>query len=103
MGKRPRRSKRGGRGARADAVRPAAGLRIIGGEFRGRRLHYSGDRRTRPMKDRLREAVFNLIGPDIRGKHAIDLFAGTGALALESLSRGAKSATLIEQHHPRPN
>jgi 16S rRNA (guanine966-N2)-methyltransferase len=81
-------------------VRPTAALRIIGGEFRGRHLHYSGDLRTRPMKDRLREAIFNLIGPDIRGKHAIDLFAGTGALALEAISRGARSATLIEQHHP---
>ena len=81
-------------------VRPAAGLRSIGGTFRGRRLHYSGDLRTRPMKDRLREAIFNLIGPAIRGKHAIDLFAGTGALALEALSRGADRATLIEQHNP---
>ena len=46
------------------------------------------------MKDRLREAVFNLIGPGIRGKHALDLFAGTGALGLEALSRGAARATL---------
>jgi 16S rRNA (guanine966-N2)-methyltransferase len=84
-------------------VRPAAGLRIIGGQFRGRRLHYSGDPRTRPMKDRLREAIFNLIGPAIRGKHALDLFAGTGALALEAISRGANHATLIEQHHPTAN
>ena len=76
------------------------GLRIIGGKFRGRRLKYGGDIRTRPMKDRLREAVFNLVGPDIRGMHAIDLFAGTGALALEALSRGAAHATLIEQHYP---
>jgi 16S rRNA (guanine966-N2)-methyltransferase len=82
------------------AVRAAVGLRIIGGEFRGRRLQYSGDLRTRPMKDRLREAIFNLIGPAIRGKHAIDLFAGTGALALEALSRGAERATLLEQHNP---
>jgi len=81
-------------------VRPAAGLRIIGGQFRGRRLHYSGDLRTRPMKDRLREAIFNLIGPAIREKHALDLFAGTGALAFEAISRGAERATLIEQHHP---
>ena len=55
------------------------------------------------MKDRLREAIFNLIGPSIRGKHALDLFAGTGALALEALSRGADRATLIEQHHPTAN
>ena len=52
------------------------------------------------MKDRLREAVFNLVGPSVRGKHAVDLFAGTGALALEALSRGARRATLIEQHVP---
>jgi 16S rRNA (guanine966-N2)-methyltransferase len=55
---------------------------------------------TRPMKDRLRETIFNLIGPDVAGTHAVDLFAGTGALALEALSRGAERATLVEQHHP---
>jgi 16S rRNA (guanine966-N2)-methyltransferase len=76
------------------------GMRIIGGEFRGRRLRYGGDLRTRPMKDRLREAVFNLIGPSVRDTHVLDLFAGTGALALEALSRGADQATLIEQHRP---
>ena len=52
------------------------------------------------MKDRVREALFNLVGPSVRGKHAVDLFAGTGALALEAISRGALSATLIEQHAP---
>ena len=87
----------------SDSAGPIAGLRIIGGSFRGRKLHYSGDLRTRPMKDRLREAIFNLIGPSIRGKHAVDLFAGTGALALEAISRGAERATLIEQHHPTAN
>jgi len=75
-------------------------LRIVGGRFRGRKLIYGGDRRTRPMKDRLREAIFNLLGPAVRGKHAVDLFAGTGALGLEALSRGAASATLIERHFP---
>jgi 16S rRNA (guanine966-N2)-methyltransferase len=101
MAKRSKKSSAsGGNRTTGGVVRPTTGLRIIGGEFRGRRLHYSGDLRTRPMKDRLREAIFNLIGPDIRGKHAIDLFAGTGALALEAISRGAKSATLIEQHNP---
>jgi 16S rRNA (guanine966-N2)-methyltransferase len=76
------------------------GLRIIGGRFRGRKLLYSGQLRTRPMKDRLREAVFNLIGTEISGTHAIDLFAGTGALGLEALSRKATKATFIEQHYP---
>lgn len=52
------------------------------------------------MKDRVREAVFNLIGPTVRGMHAIDLFAGTGALGLEALSRGAVSATFVERHFP---
>lgn len=76
------------------------GLRIIGGEFRGRRLRYGGDPRVRPMKDRVREAVFNLVGPAVRGSHAVDLFAGTGALGLEALSRGAATATFLEQHFP---
>ena len=75
-------------------------LRIIGGRFRGHKLLYHGDRRTRPMKERVREAVFNLIGPSVVGKHAIDLFAGTGALGLEAISRGAASATFVEQHFP---
>jgi 16S rRNA (guanine(966)-N(2))-methyltransferase RsmD len=74
--------------------------RIIGGKFRGRKLLYLPDRRTRPMKDRVREAVFNLIGPGIKGKHAIDLFAGTGALGLEAISRGAIGGTFVERHFP---
>lgn len=76
------------------------GLRIIGGRFRALKLAYSGDHRVRPMKDRIRESVFNLIGTMAVGKHAVDLFAGTGALAFEALSRGALSATLIEVHFP---
>ena len=76
------------------------GLRIIGGKFRGRKLHYVGDNRVRPMKDRVREAVFNLIGPAIKGMYAIDLFGGTGAIAIEAISRGATSATIIEIHLP---
>jgi 16S rRNA (guanine966-N2)-methyltransferase len=88
----PRRSR--------DAEDEVVGVRIIGGKLRGRLLEYSGDMRTRPMKDRVREAVFNLVGPAIAGTHAIDLFAGTGALGLEALSRGATSATMIERHYP---
>lgn len=76
------------------------GMRIIGGTHRGRSLSYSGDIRTRPMKDRVREAVFNLIGTDTQGAVVIDLFAGTGALALEALSRGARHAIMIERHYP---
>ena len=76
------------------------GLRIIGGKFRGRKLQYVGDNRVRPMKDRVREAVFNLIGPVIKGMYAIDLFGGTGAIVIEAVSRGAVAATVIEIHLP---
>lgn len=75
-------------------------LRIVGGRFRGSLLAHHGEDMTRPMKLRTREAVFDLLGPAIKGKHAIDLFAGTGALGLEAISRGAKRATMIERHVP---
>jgi 16S rRNA (guanine966-N2)-methyltransferase len=68
--------------------------------FRGSRLIYRPQPGTRPMKHRLREATFDLLGPAIKAKHAVDLFAGSGALALEALSRGATSATMIERHIP---
>lgn len=90
-------------GAEGDDDAPIAGVRIIGGKLRGRNLQYSGDLRTRPMKDRTREAIFNLIGIDVIGRHAFDLFAGTGALGLEALSRGAAKATLVERHLPTRN
>ncbi|HTQ37832.1 MAG TPA: RsmD family RNA methyltransferase [Pirellulales bacterium] len=74
--------------------------RIIGGSLRGRKLIYTGDPRTRPMKDRAREGLFNLLADAVKGKHAVDLFAGTGALGLEAISRGAAGATLVERHFP---
>ena len=52
------------------------------------------------MKDRVREALFNLLGPAIKETYAIDLFGGTGALALESISRGSIGAHIVEQHQP---
>src|SRR5690606_209368 len=52
-------------------------VRIIGGKFRGRKLRIPTDPRTRPMKDRVREAVFNLIGTEVADKQVVDLFAGT--------------------------
>jgi 16S rRNA (guanine966-N2)-methyltransferase len=55
---------------------------------------------VRPMKHRTRAAIFNLVTTDAAGRHAIDLFSGTGALGLEALSRGAVSATFIEKHVP---
>jgi 16S rRNA (guanine966-N2)-methyltransferase len=77
-----------------------AGIRIIGGSQRGRKLTYSGDARTRPMKDRVREAVFNLLGTGIKGSLVIDLFAGTGALGIEALSRGCVWGVFLEKHFP---
>ena len=52
------------------------------------------------MKDRLREALFNLVGPCVKGMQAIDLFSGTGALGIEAVSRGARGAILVERHFP---
>ena len=75
-------------------------LRIIGGHFRNSKLRYHGDPVTRPMKERVRESLFNLVSTETGGKHAIDLFAGTGALGLEAISRGATSALFIEKHIP---
>lgn len=86
---------------RTTTAAPVTGtLRVIGGTLRGRPIAYSGESRTRPMKQRVREAAFNLLGPRVAGTRVIDLFAGTGALTWEALSRGARRATLIERHFP---
>ncbi len=88
---------------RKNSKRPtstATVLRIIGGKHRGRQLTYSGDKVTRPMKDDVRESLFNLVGGWMEGKWAVDLFSGTGAVGLEAISRGAIHATLVERHFP---
>lgn len=72
-------------------------MRIISGECRGRKLVPIEGRDIRPTADRVREALFNIIGPAIRGMRVLDLFAGTGALGLEALSRGAADAVFIDQ------
>lgn len=71
-------------------------LRIIGGEFGGRRLEVPPGRRTRPTRDAVREAWFNAIAAELPGAAVIDLFAGTGALGIEALSRGAATTDFIE-------
>ena len=73
-------------------------LRVIGGDMRGRIIHYHGADFTRPMKDNIRENLFNILGRAVQGTICFDLFAGTGAMAFESLSRGAHSAVLVEQN-----
>jgi 16S rRNA (guanine966-N2)-methyltransferase len=71
-------------------------MRIVAGTHRGRRIAAPPGRDTRPTSDRVREAVFAILGP-LDGVDALDLFAGSGALGLEALSRGAATATFIER------
>lgn len=71
-------------------------MRIISGKLKGRQLESPGGYRTHPMGDKLRAAIFNVLG-DIDGLTVLDAFAGSGAIAFEALSRGASSAVLIEQ------
>ena len=71
-------------------------LRIVAGEFGGRRLRVPDDRRVRPTADRVREAWFSILGGSVGGARVLDLFAGSGALGLEALSRGAAHADFVE-------
>lgn len=70
-------------------------MRIVAGTFRGRRLAAPRGRDVRPTADRVREALFSILG-DVDGSVVLDLFAGTGAMGLEALSRGAAAATFVE-------
>jgi 16S rRNA (guanine966-N2)-methyltransferase len=72
-------------------------MRISAGEHRGRRLQSVKGRATRPTSDLLRQAVFNVLGDRIDGARVLDLCAGTGSVGLEALSRGAATATFVEQ------
>ncbi|HYB32495.1 MAG TPA: 16S rRNA (guanine(966)-N(2))-methyltransferase RsmD [Steroidobacteraceae bacterium] len=72
-------------------------LRIIGGTWRGRKLRFPASAAIRPTPDRVRETLFNWLGPATQGAHCLDLFAGSGMLGLEALSRGAAHVTFIEQ------
>lgn len=73
-------------------------LRIIGGQWRGRKLAIADIDGLRPTGDRIRETLFNWLMPVIKESVCLDLFAGSGALGLEALSRGAKSVLLLEKH-----
>lgn len=75
-------------------------MRIVGGQYRGRIL--KGPKQndlstTRPTSDRVRESLFNILAPHIRGARFLDLFAGTGAVGIEAISRGASQLTLVER------
>lgn len=71
-------------------------MRIIAGEAKGRRLRTVKGSKVRPTADRVREAMFNIIGDRVINADVLDLFAGTGALGLEALSRGARTAVFVE-------
>src|SRR5690606_23756249 len=79
--------------------RPAgeSGLRVISGQAGGLRLQTVPGRSTRPTADRVKEAMFSMIGPYFSGERALDLFAGTGALGIEALSRGAGRAVFVDR------
>ena len=80
-------------------ARGSDGVRIIGGEWRGRRIHISEHSSVRPTPDRVRETLFNWLAGILPGLRCLDLFAGTGVLGLEALSRGAEKAWFVE-HDP---
>jgi hypothetical protein len=80
-------------------------MRIAGGRLKGRPLHAPAGRATRPTSDRVREAIFNVLAHgiedfDLEDARVLDLFAGTGALGLEALSRGARFALFVDEATP---
>jgi 16S rRNA (guanine966-N2)-methyltransferase len=74
-------------------------VRVVAGEWRGHRLSAPAGAATRPTADRVREALFSILGP-LEGLSVLDLFAGSGALGLEAISRGAASAVFVERGAP---
>jgi 16S rRNA (guanine966-N2)-methyltransferase len=75
-------------------------MRVIAGQYRSRILKSLKGLALRPTSDKLRETLFNVLGPDVAGSRFIDLFAGTGAVGIEALSRGAAQVVFVENHAP---
>ena len=71
-------------------------MRIVGGEHRGRKLRVPPGKSTRPTTERVREALFNVLGPSVRDQAVLDLYAGSGSLGIEALSRGAGRVVFVE-------
>ncbi|MCH9704578.1 MAG: 16S rRNA (guanine(966)-N(2))-methyltransferase RsmD [Proteobacteria bacterium] len=80
------------------AFRPATSVRIIGGNWNGRKIRIPTTVQLRPSGDRLRESLFSCLGGTLNGLHCLDLFAGCGALGLCAASRGAAHTTFVEKH-----
>ncbi|HEX9810536.1 MAG TPA: 16S rRNA (guanine(966)-N(2))-methyltransferase RsmD [Burkholderiales bacterium] len=93
---RARSTSRASRASRRTGAYPGA-IRIIGGRWRSRRLPVLTSEGLRPTPDRVRETLFNWLEPIIEGASCLDLFAGTGALCLEALSRGAATVVMVER------
>src|SRR5215469_6403966 len=87
-------------GSAAITWRRWARMRVIAGTYRSRILKSLKGMALRPTSDRLRETLFNVLGPGIAGARFIDLFAGTGAVGIEALSRGADEVVFVENHAP---
>ena len=73
-------------------------MRVIAGKFRSRRLKSPGKLRLRPTSDRLRETLFNVLGTSVEDSLFVDLYAGTGAIGIEAISRGARETIFVESH-----
>ena len=73
-------------------------IRIIGGKWKGKKIHFDLSDDLRPTPDRAKETLFNWLGQDLSEMCCLDLFSGTGALGLEALSRGAKRVTFVEKN-----
>ncbi len=76
------------------------GIRVIAGKAKGRKLAMVPGGGVRPIGDRVKEALFSIIGPDIQGSRFLDLFAGTGSVGIEALSRGAQEAVFVDTSAP---
>lgn len=87
-------------GRRGGAAGGTNTLRIIGGRWRSRQLQFPDQQGLRPTSDRVRETLFNWLQPVVGGARCLDLFAGSGALGLEALSRGASSALFVDSSRP---
>lgn len=99
MGPRPRTRDSHAKAARGSGGVVANKVRIIGGEWRSRILSFPDAEGLRPTADRVRETVFNWLGQTLEGKRCLDLFAGSGALGFEALSRHARHVTLVEKNN----